>query len=39
MIEQYAAAYRKVAENYQALLADDPGDPPELGGWHFYDHR
>ncbi len=39
VIEQYAAAYRKVAENYQALLADDPGDPPELGGWHFYDHR
>ena len=39
VIEQYAAAYRKAAENYNVLLADDPGDPPELGGWHFYDRR
>jgi dTDP-4-amino-4,6-dideoxygalactose transaminase len=39
VIEQYAAAYRKVAESYAALLPDDPGDPPDLGGWHFYDHR
>jgi perosamine synthetase len=32
-IEQYAAAFRKVAENHEALLADDPGDPEELGSW------
>lgn len=36
IIEQYAAAYRKVAEHAEELLQDDPGDPPELGGWHFY---
>jgi len=33
VIEQHAAAYRKVAENYEALLADDPGDPPDLCNW------
>lgn len=36
IIEQHAAAFRKVAENYRDLLADDPGDPTDLGGWHFY---
>jgi perosamine synthetase len=39
IIEQHANAFRKVAENYEELLADDPGDPPTLGGWHFYQHR
>lgn len=39
IIEQHANAFRKVAENYEALLADDPGNPSELGGWHFYQHR
>ena len=29
-------AYRKVAMNYKELLADDPGDPPVLGGWRFF---
>jgi perosamine synthetase len=33
VIEQYAAAFRKVAENHQELLTDDPGDPPEIGSW------
>jgi perosamine synthetase len=33
LIEEYAAAYRKVAENHGALLANDPGDPPEMGSW------
>jgi dTDP-4-amino-4,6-dideoxygalactose transaminase len=33
LIEQYAAAYRKVAENHVALLVDDPGDPQEMGSW------
>lgn len=37
-IEEYANAYRKVAENYKELLADDPGNPPMLGGWHFFKH-
>lgn len=37
IIEQHAAAFRKVAENYQDLLADDPGDPSELGRWHMSD--
>jgi dTDP-4-amino-4,6-dideoxygalactose transaminase len=39
IIEQHANAFRKVAQNYEELLADDPGDPPGLGGWHFYQHR
>jgi perosamine synthetase len=33
IIEQYAAAFRKVAEGFEELIADDPGDPPEIGGW------
>ncbi len=33
VIEQYAQAYRKVAENYQILLADDPGNAPNVNGW------
>lgn len=36
IIEQYAAAFRKVAENAHALLADDPGNPEGLGGWNFF---
>jgi perosamine synthetase len=38
IIEQYAHAYKVVAENYKQLLADDPGDPENLGGWHFFQH-
>ncbi len=33
LIEEHAASYRKVAENYKEILADDPGDPETLGGW------
>jgi dTDP-4-amino-4,6-dideoxygalactose transaminase len=33
VIEAHAAAYRKVCEQYEMLLADDPGNPPELGTW------
>lgn len=33
VIEQHAAAFRKVAENYVELLEGDPGDPPELNSW------
>ena len=36
LIEQHAKAYRKVAENYKLLLADDPGNPDQLGGWRFF---
>lgn len=39
VIEQYANAYRKAAENYEALLADDPGDPAVLGGWSMFARR
>ncbi|NPV49216.1 MAG: DegT/DnrJ/EryC1/StrS family aminotransferase [Armatimonadetes bacterium] len=39
IIEQHAAAFRKVAENYERLLPDDPGNPEGLGGWHFFRHR
>jgi len=36
MIAEYAEAFRKVALHSSALLADDPGDPPDLGGWGFF---
>lgn len=39
IIEEYAAAFRKAAENYKELLKDDPGNAPTLGGWHFFSHR
>jgi perosamine synthetase len=39
MIEEYANAFRKVAENYKELLQDDKGNPPQIGGWHFFQHR
>ncbi len=33
VIEQYAEAFRKVAENYKELLPGDKGNPQELGSW------
>jgi perosamine synthetase len=36
VIEEYAAAYRKVAENYKELLADDKGNPETMGGWSLF---
>lgn len=39
IIDQYVAAFRKVAEHHEELLADDPGNPPHLGGWHFFSGR
>lgn len=36
VIEQYANAFRKAAENYKELLAGDPGDPINLGAWYTF---
>jgi dTDP-4-amino-4,6-dideoxygalactose transaminase len=33
LIAQHAKAFRKVAEHYSELLADDPGNPPDLVSW------
>jgi len=33
IIAEHANAFRKVAENYTELLADDPGNPPDLASW------
>ncbi|RKY26614.1 MAG: hypothetical protein DRP61_05650, partial [Candidatus Omnitrophota bacterium] len=33
IIEEYALAFRKVAENYKELLAGDKGNPEDIGGW------
>ena len=38
IIEEYANAFRKVAENYQELLADDPGNPEDLSNWASSGH-
>ena len=39
IIEQYASAIRKVAENYGDLLVDDPGNPPDAGSWFLSQRR
>ncbi|TFG71982.1 MAG: hypothetical protein E4H27_03505 [Anaerolineales bacterium] len=33
LIAQHASAYRKAAQLYESLLADDPGNPPTLTNW------
>jgi len=33
IIEEYAEAYRKVAENYEELLPGDKGDDESIGAW------
>jgi dTDP-4-amino-4,6-dideoxygalactose transaminase len=38
-IERYAEAFRKPAEHYRDLLPGDPGNPADLGDWHFYTPR
>jgi len=38
VIDQYIEAFRKVAENYKELLDDDPGNPEDMGSWHFFQH-
>lgn len=37
-IEQYANAVKKVCANYKELLAEDPGNPEMIGGYHFFNH-
>ena len=37
-IEQCANAFKKVALNYKELLPGDPGNPENVGGWHFFSH-
>ena len=37
-IEEYANAFKKVALNYRELLEGDWGNPPKIGGWHFFKH-
>ena len=38
-IDEYVEAYRKVSAGYRDLLAGDAGNPPEVGGWHFFQRR
>ena len=38
VIEQYANAVKKVSANYKELLAEDPGNPAMIGGYHFFNH-
>jgi len=33
LIEEYANAFKKVAENYKNLLPGDTGNPEHMGGW------
>jgi len=39
LIEEYVEAYRKVSAGARELLAGDKGNPPEVGGWHFFTRR
>lgn len=39
IIEEYAEAFRKAALQADKLLKDDKGNPPHLGGWHFFSHK
>ncbi|MFK7691391.1 DegT/DnrJ/EryC1/StrS family aminotransferase [Paenibacillus sp. HJGM_3] len=36
IIDQYAAAFRKAALQYEELLPGDPGNPEKMGGWNFF---
>ena len=38
-IDEYVRAVKKVSDNYEALLTDDPGDPENVGNWHFFQHK
>ena len=36
VITEYAKAFRKVAQHHTDLLASDPGNSQDSGGWHFF---
>jgi dTDP-4-amino-4,6-dideoxygalactose transaminase len=36
VIEEYATAYRKAAENYEELLEDDSSSGENIGTWRFF---
>lgn len=36
IIDQYVKAFRKVAENYESLLVDDPGNQQKIGKWFVF---
>lgn len=38
VIDEYVEAFKAVINNYKALLDDDPGDPEQMGNWHFFRH-
>ncbi len=37
-IDEYAEAVKKVCRYHAELLADDRGDPEDVGNWHFFQH-
>ena len=39
IIDEYVAAFKKVCAGAKELLAGDKGNPPTVGGWHFFSHR
>jgi perosamine synthetase len=38
-IDEYVEAYRKVSAGCRELAAGDQGNPPDVGGWHFFQRR
>lgn len=36
VIREYADAFKKVAAHADELRTDDPGNPPDIGGWNFF---
>ena len=38
MIRRYADAIAKVSRLHEQLLEGDSGNPPDVGGWHFFSH-
>ncbi len=32
-IERFALAFKKVADNFEQLIPDDPGNPANMGNW------
>jgi perosamine synthetase len=38
VIRRYADAIAKVSRHHEELLEGDLGNPPDVGGWHFFSH-